>query len=285
MKEFTMKINQKNISKLMGLSLITILALQACSMPTTTPTAIIPQSETGADLVAPAEELTEAEVAEETLSEDPSATETIPTKEEMTPTDEEVLIPQAEENAAITLDNGLTQAEVDSLVFMREEEKLAHDVYLTLYDTWGLPIFSNIAGSEQAHTDAVGNLLITFNIPDPADTSPAGVFVNEDLQGLYDQLTELGAQSIADALKVGAAIEEIDILDLQESLELIEDESIQRVYENLLRGSENHLRAFTATLENQTGEVYEPQYMDSDAYQEIISDSTNNGGRGNGRRP
>ncbi len=168
------------------------------------------------------------------------------------------------------LENGLTQAEVNSLVFMREEEKLARDVYLALYEIWELPLFQNIANSEQTHTDSVANLLLSFNIPDPADNSPAGVFVNEDLQSLYDELMDLGGQSLADALKVGAAIEEIDIIDLQQALEYVQDPSIQRVYQNLLKGSENHLRAFTSTLENQTGEIYEPQYMSSDSYFDTI---------------
>jgi len=97
-------------------------------------------------------------------------------------------------------------------------------------------------------------------------------------------LIEMGEQSLADALKVGAAIEEIDILDLEEALEFVQDPSVQRVYENLLKGSENHLRAFTSTLENQTGEIYEPQYMSSDSYFETINSETTRGGRG-GRRP
>ena len=181
--------------------------------------------------------------------------------------------------------SGLSDAEINSLVFMREEEKLARDVYLSLYDLWGLHIFQNIANSEQTHTEAVANLLVKFNIPDPADTSPAGVFVNADLQSLYDELTEMGAQSLGNALKVGAAIEEIDILDLQEYMEIIEERAIRQVYENLLKGSENHLRAFTSTLEKQIGEIYQPQYMTEDAYDAIVSGAVGSRGQGNGRRP
>lgn len=181
--------------------------------------------------------------------------------------------------------SGLSDAEINSLIFMREEEKLARDVYLALYDLWGLQLFNNIANSEQTHTDAVANLLEKFDIPDPTDTSPAGKFVNPDLQGLYDELTQIGAKSLGDALKVGAAIEEIDILDLQEALEIIEEESIRQVYENLQSGSENHLRAFTATFERQTGEVYQPQYLSQDAYDEIVSGTMGRRGQSNGRQP
>jgi len=45
----------------------------------------------------------------------------------------------------------LTAEEETELVYMREEEKLARDVYLTLTDTWQLPIFWNIAGAKQRH--------------------------------------------------------------------------------------------------------------------------------------
>jgi hypothetical protein len=176
-------------------------------------------------------------------------------------------------NSAISATNAteLTDDEIASLVYMREEEKLAHDVYLTLYDLYGLPIFKNIARSEQTHTEAVKQLLDVFDIPDPADTSPAGVFVDPELQNLYDELIQTGSQSLGDALKVGAVIEEIDILDLEENLDFAENENIRNVFINLIRGSENHLRAFTKTLARNTGETYQPQFMDVDAYNEIVS--------------
>jgi hypothetical protein len=179
-------------------------------------------------------------------------------------------------NSAISTTNGteLTDDEIASLVYMREEEKLAHDVYLTLYDLYGLPIFKNIARSEQTHTEAVKQLLDVFDIPDPADTSPAGVFVDPELQNLYDELIQTGSQSLGDALKVGAVIEEIDILDLEENLDFAENENIRNVFINLIRGSENHLRAFTKTLARNTGETYQPQFMDVDAYNEIVSSTS-----------
>jgi hypothetical protein len=275
-----MKSINKKMIKILGISILAVFALQACSMPTSTPTQSIVNAEDQlADPSADPAEPVNADTIEETQAEE-TAVETTPADAE-----EEISTGTStmDETAAI-LENGLTQAEFDSLVFMREEEKLARDVYLALYDIWELPLFQNIANSEQTHTDSVANLLISFNIPDPADNSPIGVFVNEDLQSLYDELTVLGGQSLADALKVGAAIEEIDILDLEEALGFIQDPSIQRVFENLLKGSENHLRAFTATLENQTGEIYEPKYMSSESYADIINSETTKGGRG-GRRP
>ena len=181
---------------------------------------------------------------------------------------------------ALLAGDPLTEEEIDSLIFMREEEKLAHDVYLALHDLWGLPLFNNIARSEQTHTDAIKRLLDAFGIPDPADTSPVGEFEDPKLQSLYDELIQTGSHSLADALKVGADIEQIDILDLEAYLEVVENESIRRVYENLLRGSTNHLRAFTRTLERNERETYEPQYMEEVDYDVIVTASSRRGLQG-----
>jgi len=164
----------------------------------------------------------------------------------------------------------LTQTEIDSLSFMREEEKLARDVYLTLYDQWGLPIFQNIASSEQKHTDAVKGLLDFYGATDPVTDDTIGVFTNDDLQVLYDQLVAKGSTSLVDGLEVGTAIEEIDILDLQEYLAETDDPNIIMVYNNLLNGSYNHLRAFVSQFEGQSGESFEPSYMGIDGYNNAL---------------
>ena len=178
----------------------------------------------------------------------------------------------------------LNDVEAASLLFMREEEKLARDVYNTLYSVWGQPTFQNIAASEQAHMDEVKVLLDRYGLTDPA-LAP-GQFTDANLQALYDQLVAQGSTSIADALKVGAAIEEIDILDLQTRLTQTDNADIQMVFNNLMNGSYNHLKSFTGVLMQQTGEVYQPQYLSADVYQSILSGTTGNGNQGsngNGR--
>ncbi|MFB6342989.1 DUF2202 domain-containing protein [Saccharicrinis sp. FJH62] len=160
-------------------------------------------------------------------------------------------------------------SEVNNLLFMREEEKLAHDVYVTLYEKWGFRVFNNISYSEQRHTEAVLTLLDYYEIDDIAGDNPVGVFVNEKLQALYDTLVVTGNISEVEALKVGALIEEVDIADLKEELALTDKDPIITVYSNLLKGSENHLRAFVRNL-NRWGVVYEPQVIDADSYNSII---------------
>lgn len=183
----------------------------------------------------------------------------------------------------------LSQADADGILFMREEEKLARDVYLTLFDEWGLRVFQNIARSEQMHMDAVATLIDRYGLTDPASPE-IGVFTNPDLQQLYDDLVAQGSQSLEDALLVGAAIEEIDILDLQLRLDQTSQADIQIIYNSLMKGSRNHLRAFTTTWQRQTGETYQPQYLDQTTYDDIVNSPRETGsgsgqqGRGMGQR-
>lgn len=176
---------------------------------------------------------------------------------------------------------GLTEAERQGLLYMREEEKLARDVYTALAAEWGTSVFQSITRSEQAHMDALKTLLDRYGLVDPAQAEP-GVFTDPTLQALYTELVARGRQSLAEALKVGAAIEEIDIADLDERLTQTDNADLQAVYANLRRGSENHLRAFANTLQNQTGETYAPQFLSADAYQAITAASLGGNGQGRG---
>jgi len=180
------------------------------------------------------------------------------------------------------VNSSLSDEEAAGLFFMREEEKLAHDLYLSFFEIWGLPVFQNIAASEQTHMDSVAFLLDKYGIPDPAADNPSGIFTDPALQSLYDQLLAQGRLSISDALKAGAAVEEIDILDLRERSAQIQLADILQVYNNLEIGSRNHLRAFVSVLENQTGEDYTPGYLTPEDYLEIISSGVENAGQGSG---
>lgn len=142
----------------------------------------------------------------------------------------------------------LTQAEEDGLLFMREEEKLARDVYLYLDGLYGSFIFANIADSEQTHMDAVLALLVRYGLEDPAAGKAAGEFTDQTLQALYDQLIVQGSESLEAAYGVGVLIEETDIVDLESHLEHVEHSDIRNVYESLLQGSQNHLASFQSYL-------------------------------------
>jgi hypothetical protein len=142
----------------------------------------------------------------------------------------------------------LTQGEIDGLTYMREEEKLARDAYWTLYAKWGLPIFSKIANSEVMHTSQMKQLLDYYGLPDPAAGKAVGEFTNPILQQLYHDLMVQGSQSSTEALRVGVAIEEVDIRDLLHYLGLTDKSDILSAYNMLLNGSYCHLRAFNNQL-------------------------------------
>lgn len=166
----------------------------------------------------------------------------------------------------------LSAAEMATLVFMREEEKLAHDVYAQLDARWGanVRVFGNIANSEATHTEAVRQLLVRYGLPDPASALATGVFQNTSLQLLYTQLVASGTLSLTEALRAGAAIEEIDMMDINTALLAVDNQDIRLVYESLLKGSRNHLRSFVATLLNH-GVTYVPQYMNVVDYSAIVA--------------
>ena len=187
------------------------------------------------------------------------------------------------ENLADLMDTELSDAELAGISYMREEEKLARDVYLQLADAWGLQIFSNIARSEETHMDAILSLIELAGVEDPAQGLAAGEFHNPDLQELYDDLASSGKESLEAALLVGAAIEEIDILDLQEYLQETDNAAVKEVYQNLLNGSINHLQSFVSNYERQSGEDYQPQFLSEDAFQELLANAAVRGGGGGGR--
>ena len=171
----------------------------------------------------------------------------------------------------------------DGILLMREEEKLARDVYLALYDMWGIRTFGNIARAEQQHMDAVAWLMQQQGMEDSVEYAEPGEFTIEKMQNLYDSLVEQGSESEIAALKVGALIEDLDIADLEHLLETAEDEITIRVWEQLLAGSEMHMRAFVGQLEL-AGETYEPQYISGERLDNILDGADDRGPTGQGRR-
>ncbi|MBL3588587.1 MAG: DUF2202 domain-containing protein [gamma proteobacterium endosymbiont of Lamellibrachia anaximandri] len=184
---------------------------------------------------------------------------------------------QVESDAQIQVIEQLSDAEAADLLFMREEEKLARDVYRTLSKQWPQPVFYNISTSEQRHMDSLAVLLNRYALLDPVIDDSVGAFVNPELAALYTALTAEGAESLLAALIVGAKIEEIDILDLQRAIAESTHPDLIQVYENLMRGSRNHLRAFVRQIES-LGVAYESQIMEQDDV-DMILDSPMERGR------
>jgi len=165
----------------------------------------------------------------------------------------------------------LTDDQSAGLLFMREEEKLAQNVYTALNNLWSVRTFSQIAQAEARHQRSTASLLARYGVDDPAAKLPAGQFANQTLQNLYNQLVSDGSESLVTALRVGALVEETDIADLNEALEdATLPADIVRLYENLRSGSYNHLRAFVAQL-NRQGVEYTPSVLSLPAYEAILA--------------
>ena len=183
------------------------------------------------------------------------------------------------------------------MTFLREEEKLARDVYTTLGKKWSLPIFTNIRGAEQRHMDHLTLIFNLYKLTDPVTDDTTGVFTNPELAALYEQLVAQGSASLVGALQVGATIEDLDIADIDELLAKTSNDHIRLVAQNLVKGSRNHMRAFMRTLTSQGG-TYTPQYLSAEAFAAILAGdqergpvdengdalSTGNKNRGEGRQ-
>jgi hypothetical protein len=139
----------------------------------------------------------------------------------------------------------LSQEEADGIIFMRQEEKVARDVYTILRQTWDLKIFENIKIAEQKHMDALQKLIIKYNLTDPVINDEVGVFADPAFQQMFDDFVLQGQQSIIEAMLVGQTIEEQDIAALENQLSFIDNQDLIKVYSNLKTASENHLFAFT----------------------------------------
>ncbi len=171
-----------------------------------------------------------------------------------------------------TLPGGtLSDDEKAALIYLREEEKLARDVYTVLGTKWEKRIFDNIAGAEQRHMDLVKALLDRYEIEDPVTDDAAGVFTNPGLGKLYTALVASGEASLEQALLAGATIEDKDIFDLYALIESSDNADVKLVANNLVKGSRNHLRAFSKNLSKQGTDAYKAQHLEQSVFDEIAS--------------
>ena len=160
----------------------------------------------------------------------------------------------------------LSEQEKSDLIYLREEEKLARDVYIFSYNQYGQSIFNNISSSEQSHMSSVLNLINKYGLTDPVANNAYGVFSNSELQALYNELTAKSASSLNKALEVGATIEDLDINDIQTFKSHTTNADLINVYDKLSCGSKNHMRSFVGQLG-----TYTPVYISQTEYNAIIN--------------
>lgn len=203
----------------------------------------------------------------------------------------------AKEKYSKSVSSELDNTEASHLTFMREEEKLARDVYLTFAGMYpDQSVFANIATkSEQTHTDTMRDKIEQFNLIDPNPITndlpeSIGLFSGYEwgwyFMEKFSQLVAKGSNSELDALYVGAFIEELDMNDIAIcpavmvkagypdscGLNYTDERALKLSYSSLIEGSENHLRAYVGQIEAVIGEGnYEAQYLTQEAVDAILS--------------
>jgi len=165
----------------------------------------------------------------------------------------------------------LSDTEVTGLLYLREEEKLARDVYRDLSAVHDLPVFANIASAEQHHMDLLALLVDRYGLADPVTDDAVGKFSDPRLAQLYTDLVTRGRRSLEDALRVGATIEDMDLADLGRLESATDNVDVRSIVSDLARGSRNHLRAFTRVLDRRGFEPYAPAHLDTAAFAAILA--------------
>jgi hypothetical protein len=176
--------------------------------------------------------------------------------------------------------SSLSDDERESIIYMREEEKLARDVYRQMYAKYDLRPFRNISQAEERHMELMKDLLTKYSINDPVSSDETGSFTNTTLNDLYKKSIEQGNTSLIDALKAGALIEEVDIKDLDKQLGVTQNSDIKETYTYLKQGSENHLRAFVKNLRNH-GVEYTPVELSKEEFDKIMKYESGSGNKNN----
>ena len=196
--------------------------------------------------------------------------------------------------SATSDDTGLDYNEKTHLYFMREEEKLARDVYQTLGTMYpDSAIFGNIDDSEQQHMTAVKAMIEKYGYEDPNTNDNVGAYTGEDFGWYftekYNQLVERASISELEALYVGALIEELDMMDINQCPQVIvetdngindvtecgkvytDNADIQRLYSSLLDGSDSHLEGYVKNIEKIIGKGnYQAQLLSQEMVNAIL---------------
>lgn len=182
----------------------------------------------------------------------------------------------------------LSENEKAGILLMREEEKMARDVYQSLNEKWDQMPFVHISESEINHMARMKLLIDKYQLKDPVEKNAdkRGAFDNQQLKKLYDELITSGKVSLEAAFRAGAKVEEVDIRDLKEALANTSNAEIKSTYTDLINASENHLRAFVRNLKR-LDVNYTPVVMDKKEFDAIITSAKGMGmgkgmGQGNG---
>ncbi|TWU29807.1 DUF2202 domain-containing protein [Bythopirellula polymerisocia] len=190
---------------------------------------------------------------------------------------------QSNEPVQSKIQGQLSEQELEDLLWMVEEERLAHDVYVKLGSKSNLRMYDNISRAEKVHIAALSSLLKNYGVDEHSLGKECGKFTHSEIQGLYNELVDRGEKSLEDAIVVGLLIEEMDIADLSKRIDRTEKKDVKQVYQFLQLGSRNHLRAFSRQASFRNVE-YVPQHLSQNEFDDIVGGERERGRPGRGRR-
>lgn len=163
----------------------------------------------------------------------------------------------------------LTADEIEFLFAMREDEKMAKDLYTAFGAQYPTAVqFSRIATAEATHVAAIETMLTYYEVSFPALT-PAGVFADAEKQAQYDAFLAQGT-TIQGAFEVMALLEEENIAAYKAVEATATNANIKLILANMVRASSNHLKAAVRQL-TILGITYTPTHLDQATFDEVIS--------------
>jgi len=191
--------------------------------------------------------------------------------------------------------NDLNFNEQTHLVFTCEEEKLARDVYRVLGRSFPeIGSFAEMEANKEHSKCAVLDLMRKYRVSVPRVNDNVGVFswgsYGRYFTEKYLVLTSQGTSSPLNALYVGAFMEELNILDIDQCPKVIVDinngigeasacgrnhtdnPDVLRVYDSLVEESRRHLRLLVRDIEQIIGVGnYQAQVLPQDQVDAILA--------------
>ena len=156
------------------------------------------------------------------------------------------------------------------ILYLVEQEKLAHDFYRSLDTMWVTDIFNRVANEEFEHVGKLSAVAaeLMINVPNHFNEYPVGQFIDNKLRHLYAELMTAANFSLEDAYRTSANLEERKMVDLKMALKEPNFELENLTYKALLIGSEDNFKVFIRAL-NEMNSGYTPILMSPSEFEAL----------------
>jgi hypothetical protein len=169
----------------------------------------------------------------------------------------------------------ISDKDKSSLIYFREEQKLAADAFASYFEIWENKLFFNAEVNEKGHIKKVISLLEYYEIEDPAGDNEKGKFINDSIKNEYFNIVSFGRQSLIHAYLGSAELAEKDIFETGNAISETDNEKIIEVYKALKGSSEKYLKIFIGKLKDNSV-VYRPKYLKEEDFNKIVNTISQN---------